>query len=264
MKTVRTALMMTLMVVSLIGCAKQKAYVSPPVPERGSDIAPPEDIEQPMSGTNTVALSNVSTSTLRNFFFKNPPNNPQNIRVIVELSGGTSNVSGEIRVQFDDNGVTRQAVLTSQHPYSGISDSSLNQWANFNGTQGFHGVYQDSAGAIVLTIDNSLGQGDGGGSTILSGSIWFQNFGYTNAAQGPNKMCWEIQIGPYDCRTFLKDRLDAKYDVAQIVNLSSLEPTTRTLKGDATNPYNGSFSGDRPKYTKLGTFTGLLMSEAFN
>lgn len=263
MKTLRTALMMSLMVVSLIGCAKQKAYVSPPVPERGSDIAPPEDIEQPMNGTNTVALSNVSTSTLRNFFFKNPPNNPQNIRVIVELGSGTSNVAGEIRVQFDDNGVTRQAVLTSQHPYSGISDASLNKWFTYNGQQVFHGIYQDSAGSVVLVIDSMLSQGDGGGSAILGGSIWFQNFGYTNAAQGPNKMCWEIQIGPYDCRTFLQGGVDARYDRAVVSTTSSLEPTTRTLGGDATNTYNGSFGGDRPKYQKLGTFSGLLMSEAF-
>lgn len=263
MKTLRTALMMSLMVVSLIGCAKQKAYVSPPVPERGSDIAPPEDIEQPLSGTNTVALSNVSTSTLRSFFFKNPPNNPTNVRVVVELSPNSEGIGGEIRVQFDDNGVTRQAVLTSNHPYSNISDSSLNQWFTYNNNQVFHGIYQDSAGAVVLVVDSVLSQGDGGGSSILGGSIWFQNFGYTNAAQGPNKMCWEIQIGPYDCRTFLQGGVDQKYDKAVVNTYSSLEPTTRTLGGDATNTYNGSFGGDRPKYIKLGTFSGLLRSSAF-
>jgi hypothetical protein len=78
MKTLRTALMMTLMVVSLVGCAKQKAYVSPPVPDRGTDIAPPGDVAQGAFGSKTVMLDNVSTSTLRSFFFKNPPNNPTN------------------------------------------------------------------------------------------------------------------------------------------------------------------------------------------
>ncbi len=255
--------MMTLMVVSLIGCAKQKAYVAPPAPDRGSDIAPPEDVQQAAYGSKTVALTNVSTSVLRSFFFKNPPNNPQNIRAIVELSPDGTGLGGEIRVQFDDNGVTRQAVLTSNHPYSGISDTSLNQWFVSAGQQVFHGIYQDSAGAIVLVVDSVLSQGDGDGSSILGGSIWFQNFGYSNSAQGPNKMCWEIQIGPYDCRTFLQGGVDARYDKAIIDNYSSVNPTTRTLGGDATNTYNGNFGGDRPKYTKLGTFTGLLRSEAF-
>jgi hypothetical protein len=155
-------------------------------------------------------------------------------------------------------------VLKSNHPYSGVSDSSLNKWFVSNGQQVFHGIYQDTAGAIVLVVDSVLSQGDGGGSSILGGSIWFQNFGYTNAAQGPNLMCWEIRIGPYDCRTFLQGGVDAKYDKAVVAGTSSVEPTTRTLGGDATNPYGGSFSGDRPKYTKLGTFSGLLRSEAFN
>lgn len=264
MKTLNKALMMTLMVVSLIGCAKQKAYVSPPAPDRGSDIAPPEDVEQAAYGSKTVQLTGVNATTLRSFFFKNPPNNPQNIRAIVELTEDGSGIDGQISIQFDDNGVTRQAVLTSNHPRGGMSDTSLNKWFVSNGNQVFHGIYQDSAGAVVLVIDSQLGQGDGGGSAILGGSIWFQNFGYSNSPQGINKMCWEIQIGPYDCRTFLKGGMDAKYDKAIVDTYSSVYPTTRTLGGDATNTYNGSFSGDRPKYIKLGSFEGLSRSDAFS
>lgn len=262
MKTLRTALTMTLMVVSLIGCAKQKAYVAPPAPGRASDIAPPEDVAQAAYGSKTVAL-NVSNTALRDFFFKNPPNNPQNVRMVVELSPNSQGIGGEIRVQFDDNGVTRQAVLSSKHPHNGLSDSSLNQWFTSNGQQVFHGIYQDSAGAIVLVVDSVLSQGDGGGSSILGGSIWFQNFGYTNVNQGQNLMCWQIRIGPYDCRTFLQGGVDARYDRAVVSTTSSVQPTTRTLGGDATNTYNGNFGGDRPQYTQLGTFSGLLRSESF-
>lgn len=263
MKTLKTALLMTLLVGSLVGCAKQKAYVAPPAPdvsgERVDDVVPPGQEVQPQYGTNTVSLDSVSTVNLRKFFFKNPPNNPTNIRVFVDVANSGDGYAGEIKVQFDDNGVTRQAVLTSQHPYSGVSDASLNQWFNWNGKQSFHGIYQDSAGAVVLVIDSSLSLGDGSGSAILGGSIWFQNFGYTGAAQGPQKMCWEIQIGPYDCRTFIKG--DTRYDRAVVDTYSSLYPTTYTTGGDATT--TGS-AGNRPAYTKLGTFSGLLRSVSFN
>lgn len=262
MKTLMTALMTTLMVVSLVGCAKQKAYSPPELEDsRTNDIVPPDQVVTAQYGTNTVALNVTDTATFRKFFFKNPPNNPTNYRMVVNVS--QSSGAGSIAIQFDDNGITRQAVLTSNHPYAGISDSSLNKWFTSNGQQVFHGIYQDSAGAIVLVVDSVLSMGDGGGSSILGGSIWFQNFGYTNAAQGPNKMCWEIQIGPYDCRTFLQGGVNAKYDKAIVDTYSSVNPTTHTLGGDATNTYNGSFGGDRPAYVKLGTFGGLLRSEAF-
>jgi hypothetical protein len=262
MKTLKTALMMMLMVVSLIGCAKQKAYVSPeiPVDDRAEDEVPPGEEETPQYATNTVALDNVSTSTLRQFFFKNPPNNPTNIRVYVDVANDGEGYAGELKIQFDDNGITRQAVVRSQHPYSNISDASLNKWFTWNGKNSFHGIYQDAYGAVVLVVDNQLSLGDGSGSAILSGSVWFQNFGYTGASQGPQKMCWEIQIGPYDCRTFLQGGVDAKYDRAVVDTYSSLYPTTKTLGGDATSGYGGN----RPNYVKLGTFSGLLRSQAFN
>lgn len=101
----------------------------------------------------------------------------------------------------------------------------------FNGKTVFSAVFQDSLGALVIVIDNSLNQGDGQGTGTLSGSIYYKNFPQSHAAQSPYRKCWFL-TGLYSCRA------------SAVTDKTSLYP------GDG--------------FIKLGTFSGLSKSMAFN
>ena len=89
----------------------------------------------------------------------------------------------------------------------------------------------------MLVIDDSIGLGDGGLPSEVSGSIWFKNFLPTYAQQSAEK-CWFIRTGPFDCRTFYSGG-DASVDTT-----------------------SGLYPADG--YRRLGKFTGLKVKEAFN
>jgi hypothetical protein len=119
----------------------------------------------------------------------------------------------------------------------GKPESEFNQWFMFNGKRVFHAFFQDSYGAVMLVIDNGIDLGDGGGLTIVSGSIWYKNFQVVQAVQSSEK-CWFIRSPwPYECRAFV--------GAGDVINTTS-----------AVYPDNG--------YRKLGTFTGLDKPRAFN
>jgi hypothetical protein len=258
MKRVMMLILAIAVVTTGTGCAKKKgsASVPPVVCDRGdcSGVVP----GLPGGGgggpgsygtASEVPLSITSLATFKDFFFQQPVYNPQNIRVGMAVGQEQSNqYGGEVWVSFEENGVTRSAVLTTYHPHgTGVSDSSKNLWFNNAATSyqnAWHGIFQDAYGAMVVVIDSAMGLGDGDPAAVVGGSIWYQNFGYTGAPQGPEKMCWQISIGPYDCRTFLSG--------GQVVTTSSLFPTTY---GNNSNP-------PRQPYRKLGSFYNMPRAEA--
>lgn len=175
-------------------------------------------------------------SALSRLFYNSRPVSATNPRINIDLQSTGSAVT----VSYVESGVLHQAVFGSINPTnSSVVDTSLNGWVSQNGGNVWKGFFQDSFGAIVLVIDKSVEQGDGTATSILGGSVWFQNFqqsNYQNPIQGPNKMCWQITAGPYDCRSFL---------VNNVINMtSSLYPTTR-------GPNKTSY------YEKLGDFGGI-------
>ena len=84
------------------------------------------------------------------------------------------------------------------------------------------------AGAIMLMITDLDDSG-------FSGSVWFKNYSYTYAVKPTYTRCWEISIGPYDCRDF-------------VVN--------DKIRPDLDNTPN--------TYQKLGEFYNLDVSQAFD
>jgi hypothetical protein len=256
MKRVMMIILAIAVVTTGTGCAKKKGSAStPPVVCDRSDCSgalpgAPGGGGGPVSygAQSEVPLNITSTATLREFFFQSPVNNPQNIRVGMGVGQEQTNqYGGEVWVAFEDGGQTRLAVLTTYHPQgTGVSDSSKNVWFTDSGSgqQVWHGIFQDVYGAVVVVIDSAMGLGDGDPAAVVGGSIWFQNFGYTGAPQGPNQMCWNISIGPYDCRTFLSG--------GKVVTTSSLYPTTY---GNNSNP-------PRQPYKKLGSFYNMPRAEA--
>ncbi len=194
-----------------------------------------------LSGS-TVTLT-ATGSALSSMFYQSLPNNPKNIR----LSLDTTRIGSEVTIAYDANGYTTQAKLGSVHPWSGHQNSQYNGWTNDGTSTLWKGFYQDAYGTVVVVIDKNQSTGDGNAGSI-GGEIYFQNFPqstYPNSPyapqQGPTKMCWEITLGPYDCRTFL---------VGDNVAMNSARyPNNR---GPNATSY----------YQQLGTFTGLSRSAA--
>lgn len=258
MKSVVIILLAFSCVTSGIGCAKAKKSAAVPAP---AATPPPGTAPPPPRGDGDTGTTNEGneaelkieggTQLQRNqrlgeLFFNDPINSPVNIRVGVSLAPQGSGYGGEVWIKFEDGGRTREASLSTYHPYSNASDTSKNIWFQFNGKTVFHGFFQDAYGAIVLVVDNAVSLGDGTPAELVGGEIWFQNFGDAWYPQGPNKMCWQIRNGdadtvPYDCRTFMNGG-----DVH----------TTQAL-------YPDTHGEGRPAYKRLGKFSGLLRSAAF-
>ncbi len=252
MKQVLMILLIVTSLGSLVGCAKEKkqAAVAPP-PGNGALPLPPGSGgntggDTSKVGDNEVDMSNVSNASLGEMFFKSPINKPQNLRFGMDVSKQGDGYGGNVWVTFEDGGVTRKAMMSTRHPsYPGTANTKHNIWFDYNGKNAFHGFFQDLYGAMVIVIDSTIDLGDGQPSALVGGSVWFQNFGPVGI-QGPLKMCWEISIGPFDCRTFLVG--------SKVVTASALYP----------NNYGNDSIPDRQPYRKLGDFGGMLRSEAFH
>jgi hypothetical protein len=200
------------------------------------------------STTNTVTFIPDSMAVMTAYVGSHPLNNPQNIQLsvsVADVSSGSNQFGGSMRLSYSDTGnyfagnfITGSGTVqvSGGNLDTGKSDAAFNKWFTFNGQQVFHGFFQDQYGAMILVIDSLTSTtGDGLAPDSGNGSVWFKNFTPTYATQSP-EMCWFIQIGPYDCRTFL---------VGSGVNTAS-----------ALYPSNG--------YQRLGTFTGLNIKQAFN
>ena len=136
------------------------------------------------------------------------------------------------------------------------------------GTKTFHGFFQDIDGAVILVIDRETrfvrDAEDDTENTLYGGSIWIMAFkeifpvretkGNSCAKRDglhvrrynqqnrfdsliqPNKKCWFIDRGPFDCRAWRHGN--------GVNTLKTLEP-------------------DNACYTKLGDFSGLDILKAF-
>ena len=202
--------------------------------------------------TGSTASLTLNGSALGRMFYNSRPVSPTNPRINIDV---TSN-SEAVIVSYVENGVLHEAAFGTQHPNNtSYSNQKYNGWVTQDSTNVWKGFFQDAYGAIVLVLDKSLAQSDGTSTTILGGSVWFQNFqesAYQNPVQGYQKMCWEITAGPYDCRTFLVTNTashSSPYDDLVVSVTSSLYPNNRGA--------NKSLN-----YEKLGDFGGIGRSAA--
>ncbi|MAF92928.1 MAG: hypothetical protein VX583_08545 [Bdellovibrionota bacterium] len=90
------------------------------------------------------------------------------------------------------------------------------------------------AGAVMIIIRGLNKDGESLDDSGYSGSVYFKNYGFTYAVKPTYTRCWEISVGPYDCRDF-------------VVN-------------DAIRPDLDNTPND---FTKLGEFYNLSIDEAF-
>lgn len=250
-------LILTLAVLSLMatGCAKesktevaQTGLAAPVVnPTFPVDAPPGEGANS--KGNNwaygaTVDFVPDNLTIFNTYVGARPLNNPTNVKLNVNLVDvGGSHFAGAIKIAYDDAGKRYEGyffagpgVNSNSDPFYGTAKdvgllyTEYNTW--FNGGKNFSGFFQDSLGAVVLVIDNVVNQGDGQGTSLVSGSIWFKNFQKEFPAQANQRYCWFMYIGPYVCRS-------------------------QTVM-DKTSPYPSD------GYRRLGTFSQLSRAKAFN
>jgi hypothetical protein len=196
------------------------------------------------TATNEAVFSPVSFSEMNSYVAIRPLNAPSDYKVVVDLQADAEGrYYGSVRIKYKDNGNQYEGVfnsgsgINSKLPYSNsnyLKEYVYNVWFDLNNQRVFSGFFQDQYGSVVLVIDGSsaVNQGDGqGGERLLSGQIWYKNFPYTQAVQGPERKCWYITLGPYQCGS------------SPVFYKNALTPSDT--------------------YRKLGTFTGLSKNKAF-
>ena len=235
------------------GCAKDSggnivtdACYQCTVPIGNTPVGTGNDPTQTGFTGSTAAMT--SAPGLGGYFFLSRPYDPKNIRVNIDFNRDVDTVI----ISYTEGTTGRMAVADQGivHPYNyGIRNNMYNKWYQENGQWVYKGFFQSAYGAIVLIINNSSGTGDGSGSQLLSGEIWYQNFEMGppyNNEQGPYKMCWEISMGPFDCRSFLSYWYGGRYVADGFVDMSS-----------AATPRDTAGPNRQTPYRKLGTFTGI-------
>lgn len=231
-------------------------------------------------------IDSLDRAALTTYASTHPINNPKNAQISVRLFkagdvAGNGGYAGTVQIGYEDNGqyyVGRFSTNDSYNPsgstssagtrYTNWHHASYNKWFTWNGKRLFHGFFEDEYGAILLIIEDNLDQGDGAGSSQVTGSIWFKNYYNSPYPRYQSKdvlPCWFITAGPYDCRTFLvKDSVNGKD--GNVVTTSALLPSeSQYAPGADTHPYHqGADAGPARGWRKLGTFSGLNAAQAFD
>ncbi|MNJ94774.1 hypothetical protein D3C87_124760 [compost metagenome] len=255
MKSMNSKLMILLTGFALmgVGCGNSSQFQSIAEAPGGGLIGGENAIPAPPGGTGgstpggangsgTVAdFTPVSFEEFNSYVATHPLNNPSNFKLSVELSNvGDNRYGGTVKISYNDAGQAYSGVFESgkstNQKMSGLKDNGLyeaeyNYWYNSGGKSVFSGFFQDRYGAIIVVVDNVVNQGDGQGGGYVTGSVYYKNFAQSYATQSPYRKCWFIREGPYNCRA------------GSVMNKSSLIPADG--------------------YRKLGTFSGLVVSEAF-
>jgi len=261
-KTAYIALLMAFMVLSA-GCSSKKSseeVAAPVVPTGTGPVTPGGggtgngSCDNSTSTGNTVCFTWTSYAEFGRYVATHPINDPQNLKLNVQLSDvGSNRYGGTVRISYTDNGQSFEGVFRSDsgvnsnisgsNGFNGVMKSAYNHWFNYQGKTVFSGFFQDEYGAIVLVVDNYLNTGDASGGGFLSGSVWYMNFAQGLAPyNSTGRHCWFLTNGPYECRSEV------------VVNKTSLYPTDVMYYGSDGTP---------AVYTKLGTFSGLSRTAAF-
>jgi hypothetical protein len=215
----------------------------PPVTEAGPGFSPGGDFR--FGGTANLTVTNSSLTEYTDVGV----NAPTDVKVNINLKKYGSGYGGVVAVTFKDNGNTYVDYFSSLvEPGSLVSSNEKNNqyniWYQKDGKYIFHGFFQDFWGAIIIVIDNVVDLGDGQGPTDqATGSIWFKNFPYRYEPESPTS-CWFVSNGPYSCQAWRQKR------TKDYVTHYFVDPTTSLY------PDQG--------YQKLGDFSGLSISKAFN
>ncbi len=250
----KTALLQTTLLITLglalVGCGSSKgklnsstAPATPPpavVPDPGTET-PTATWPYSVTG-DTVAFVPVSWEEMNSYVGIRPLNNPSNpmINITLKSVNGLNIHSGTVRIGYTDTAQfyygefsagDGQNVTCKNCYNNGDYESGYNYWTTINGKRTFMAYFQDQYGSIILVLEDGLGTGDGSGSSVLSGRVYYRNFAQSIYPQSSYRKCWYIYSGPYACYS--------------------------------TNMASKSSSTDIDGYRLLGSFSGVQSFKAF-
>ncbi len=231
-------------------------------------------------------IYSIDRAALATYVSTRPVNNPKNAQISVNLFkagnvSGNGGYAGTVQIGYEDNGqyyVGRFTTADALTPtgstanagtrYKGWHHAAYNKWFTVNGKRVFHGFFEDDFGAVMIVVEGDEDQGDGAGSSTVTGSIWFKNYYNTPYPRYQTRdviPCWFITAGGYDCRTFL-EKTSATGKDGDIVTTSALLPTeSKYAPGADTHPYHqGASAGPARGWRKLGSFSGLNVVKGFD
>lgn len=271
------------------GCAKQKAVSTAPGANTSGDQTGGglgTDPGSPGSGSNKIVFSNFNAAAFRAFMAPRLASagitdtssvQPQDVSLDL-FAASSDTYGGEVKFNFLNNGSPYNMRLQStgfrmeggkcKFFGSTSTGAKYNKSYTKDGKEVWHGFFQDCWGSIVVILDGytEVSLGDGDRQRIYNGSIYFKNFEVTPLYndQG-NLACWDITVGPYDCRTFLESLPTGTYNA----ELAKSHPgiaygvnPTNELYPNFT--FTSNVSGySRTSYTKMGQFTNLDYNSVF-
>ncbi|MBC7742457.1 MAG: hypothetical protein H7061_09680 [Bdellovibrionaceae bacterium] len=260
-----------------VGCSKSKSQsndnnaptqatvpaviIDPPAPIGAT--GPNTSLTPTTNGGATAVFIPNSLTVMNKYVATHPLNAPTNFRVNVNLSQVESGrYAGQVTISYIDNGMQFDGIfqsgtgrnLSAARMYDNDAlESAYNYWFNLSNRLVFTGQFEDSYGAIVLSLEPEKAASTGGdadpiAASTYKGTVYFKNFTAPRNTDGPwyqsyggapqsyerARHCWFVYLGPYDCRS------------GEIQQKTALAP--------------GAGAG----YTALGTFTGLSIKNGFN
>lgn len=238
-------LILAVLSLALVNCSKSsdsQPTATPPVVDPGTSPWTP-----PVDGTGQGPGANFTYGGTTNFVFDSKGVYNQytgrniqdlselaNVRVNLNFDKYNSTYGGTVTVRYNYQGQTYEGFFTSGND---ASTNRYNIWFDYAGAKVFHGFFEDFRGGVIVVIDNATSLANGVDTQdTVSGSIWFKNFPYSTTPH-PATYCWFIHTNStYDCRAW--------------------------KSGDAVNTTAGVYPNTG--YTRLGTFTGMPATKAFN
>lgn len=221
----KTALLQTITLITLatalVGCGSGKSKLNSSVAPGGTTY--PDVIPDPGTDTGstsvtwpysvsgeTVSFVPVSWQEMNSYVGLRPLNNPSNAMINMQFKSvdGLNIHSGTVRIGYTDTNQFYYGEFTvgdaknqdcKNCQNNGDYEAAYNYWTTINGKRTFMAYFQDQYGSIIVVLEDALGTGDGSGSSILSGRVFYRNFAQSIYPQSPYRKCWYIYSGPYAC-----------------------------------------------------------------
>lgn len=281
----------------LAGCAQEKSIdtnsggidpQSTPTPGPGATPTPMPD-NHPLNNEagSTVIFTPESLTELSNYVQVRALNDPKNFKINVKLNDiGSGRYTGSVKIGYYDTGTYYIGIFNTgtgknkvSYPagavgqYVGKSDAEFNQWFTYQGKKVFHAFFQDQFGAVILVIDGGVDQGDGGGYTQVTGSIYYKNFKNGPAPQSMEKCWFHFEPSPYFCGAFFpasqnncaewnRDWWTQERTTCKRYETKSCASHDGFCAINTTSALLPNTNGEEG-YRKLGTFTSLEKLKAF-
>lgn len=241
-----------------IGCGGSKKLADNS--GQGVPITPPADggIVDPGQGVDntkvswpyattgdTVKFYPTSWEEVNQYVAIRPLNDPSNMMVNIQFSkvAGTSFYHGKVQLGYTDSSKFYYGSFTvgdgknekcSNCYDNGLYEAAPNFWTTINGKRTFMAYVQDLYGSLIIVMEDQADfGGDGQGSTLLKGRVYYRNFATAKYPQSSYRKCWYIYTGPYACHS---------------ANMSQKRSSTDFSDGT---------------YRLLGTFSGVKSQVAF-